>query len=484
MSSKELEQKYRELEAEWSESNRNTIWDYTHGCREKFEWKCEKGHTWETTIANRVKGTKCPVCAGMKLLTGYNDLATVAPHLLGEWDYEKNESNPDRVLSGSHKKVWWICDKGHEYLATPGKRVDGTGCPYCANKKVLCNYNDLASQFPEIAAEWDYEHNGTATPQDVVYGSHKRFSWKCAFGHVWKCSVANRTEGHNCPYCTGRKVLAGFNDLKTLNPTLASEWDHEKNTINPDQVSAFSHKKVYWKCKDCGYSWYAQIKARHYGCGCPTCAKEKRHELTLANAFEKRPDLADEYVMDCNKIIFPDESKIGRNSKLWWKCKKGHVWEATLEKRLANKNCPYCAHKRVTKEDNLEMLYPELAKEWDYDKNARLPSTYRPYSNEKVWWKCENGHEWSATIGSRTRKERPSKCPYCSGKRVIPGQTDLCSTNPELAKEWDFERNKISPEMISQYSQRKVYWICPKGHSYKATVSNRACGRGCPMCKN
>lgn len=32
-----------------------------------------------------------------------------------------------------------------------------------------------------------------------------------------------------CPYCTGRKVLAGFNDLASLFPKLAKEWDAELN---------------------------------------------------------------------------------------------------------------------------------------------------------------------------------------------------------------------------------------------------------------
>lgn len=47
------------------------------------------------------------------------------------------------VLPNSHRKVWWICSKGHEWQAAVSTRNGGNKCPYCAGQKVLPGNNDL-----------------------------------------------------------------------------------------------------------------------------------------------------------------------------------------------------------------------------------------------------------------------------------------------------------------------------------------------------
>jgi len=79
----------------------------------KVWWKCELGHEWEASIdhiANR--GCNCPYCKNKKVLTGFNDLATIRPDLLDEWDYEKNKDiDPTMIVPGTAKKAWWICKR-------------------------------------------------------------------------------------------------------------------------------------------------------------------------------------------------------------------------------------------------------------------------------------------------------------------------------------------------------------------------------------
>ena len=82
------------------------------------------------------------------------------PDLAREWSYEKNNMIlPEQVSVGSHKRVWWKCKQGHEWEAEIKSRVNGEGCPYCANKKVLEGYNDLQTFFPELVKEWNYDKN-------------------------------------------------------------------------------------------------------------------------------------------------------------------------------------------------------------------------------------------------------------------------------------------------------------------------------------
>jgi len=68
---------------------------------------------------------------------------------------------------------------------------------------------------------------------------------------------------------------------------------------------------------------------------------------------------------------------------------------------------------KLSKDYNLAVLYPDIAKEWHPTKNGGLkPSEIAPYSNKKVWWICNKGHEWRQAIGHRSEGR---KCPYCFG---------------------------------------------------------------------
>jgi len=127
---------------------------------------------------------------------------------------------------GSNTTVWWRCSLGHGWKTSPKNRNNGTGCPYCANKKVMVGYNDLKTLFPEIAESWDYEKNGSLTPEMVMPYSGKKVWWKCEKNHSWRSYISNRTlHKRGCPYCAGQRTIPGENDLATLNPELCLEWD-------------------------------------------------------------------------------------------------------------------------------------------------------------------------------------------------------------------------------------------------------------------
>ena len=151
--------------------------------------------------------------------------------LLSQWDAEGNAPlTPDAVSYGSRRKVWWQCDHGHRWQAAVYTRTGGeSGCPYCAGKRPWPGFNDLASQYPDLAAQWHPTRNGALTPDQVLCGSNRRVWWQCPQGHQWSAIVKSRTEGAGCPYCASRQVSAGVNDLAARFPHLAQEWHPEKN---------------------------------------------------------------------------------------------------------------------------------------------------------------------------------------------------------------------------------------------------------------
>jgi len=272
-----------------------------------------------------------------KLVPGINDLATQFPELAKEvdgWD-------PSTVVAGSGKKMPWKCKKNHKWIASVAHRSSGRGCPFCSGFKVLEGFNDLQTKFPEIAKE----ANGW-NPSTVAPGSVKKLSWKCSKGHQWETSPNSRTNNRSgCPFCSNRKVFVGFNDLKTRFPDIASEadgWD-------PSTVIAGSHQKMSWQCKE-GHKWIAVVNSRTTkgGRGCPYCGN---HIAGYGNDLKtKYPQIADEWDYKKNKTK-PEEHTRRSGKKVWWICTIGHSYDATIDKRVSDRGCPYCKLTPRSKEE-------------------------------------------------------------------------------------------------------------------------------------
>ena len=269
--------------------------------------------------------------------------------LLAQWDLERNlPLTPDDVTFGSHKRVWRTCPSGHSWQAMVYTRSEGTGRPYCMGRKVTPKQGGLVKQFPLLAAEWDVEKNTPLTPQDVTTGSHKLIWWRCPKGHSWRAAVYSRTTlGTGCPVCTGRQALAGENDLATLYPAIAAQWDEEKNgALHPSNVTAGSNRRVWWRCEK-GHSYRAVIAQRvQRGDGCPYCANRKVlpgfNDLATA-----APLVAKQWHETLNGALTPEMVTAGSQKKAWWQCSYGHVWKAAIYSRAGVQQCgcPVCAGK-------------------------------------------------------------------------------------------------------------------------------------------
>lgn len=488
-----------------------------------------------------------------RVIKGINDLASQRPDLVAEWDYDKNKDlKPDEVTSGSSKKVWWICNKGHEWQASVSNRAKNRGCPYCAHKRLLKGFNDLQTLYPDVAKDWDIKKNEPITSADVLAGSNKKFWWKCHnCGYEWETSANARTCGHGCPYCAKKRRIAanqkrnliiGQNDLRTVAPQLLEEWDYKKNgSLKPEDFTAGSGVKVWWKCKKYGHSWQAIIGSRVKGAGCPYCHAHTSFpeqavyyyiSQVYPNAVNSDQHLGielDIYIPELHTAIEYDgvryhSKRTKKDEEKNRKCREQQIrlirireqglcsyedcdiiWlkgnpsdeelDAAIEKVLSllhlqldvdlsrDKNKIIDAYHQYEINHSLSKMFPEIALEWNYGKNGRLtPEMFSYGSTNKVWWKCIKGHEWQETINNRTSKK--FGCPYCTGKRAIPGETDFATVYPDLLKEWDFDKNKkIDPHTILPKVNKLVWWKCSKGHEWQATVNSRTNMRsGCPFC--
>ncbi len=306
-------------------------------------WLCPKGHSYKASVSDRKRGNGCPYCAGKRPIIGETDLASQCPWLIDQWHPTKNgNSKPEDYTKGSNKKVWWICNRGHEWQAVIHSRADGNNCPYCGNQLLLPGFNDLATTHPDWAKQWHPTKNGNVTP-DMVFGSAgKKYWWICEKGHVWDSSPNNRTKVPGCPICSGHRYAKGYTDLATVNPELAAEWHPTKNgALMPDMVHFGSEKTVWWQCTK-GHEWKAAIANRQNGgTSCPYCSGKKlsRGETDLATV---NPSLAAEWHPTKNGDLKPSDFFPHSFQKVWWKCKKGHEWQARISDRSRLRGCPYC----------------------------------------------------------------------------------------------------------------------------------------------
>lgn len=200
--------------------------DLSYGSGKKVWWKCNKAndHEWKSSINKRTTGRNCPFCRGLKVSLS-NCLATTHPNLINEWDYSKNVSiTPFDVTSGSHKEIWWKCNKAndHNWKSSINSRTNinhNNGCPCCYGYKVVLS-NCLLTTHPHIAEQWHKTKNEKLTPKDVVSGSYKKAWWECGkCNHAWCCIIKDKVNGSDCPKCNesrGEKALSYFLEKNSI----------------------------------------------------------------------------------------------------------------------------------------------------------------------------------------------------------------------------------------------------------------------------
>ena len=269
--------------------------------------QCPDGHLhrWKASVNDRTRGTGCPQCCSRKVCK-HNSLATKAPQIAAQWDFEANDGTPDSVVAQRHQHVGWLCDVcGHKWSARPSDRVRGqTGCPKCARAQIKTKHRTLAlpsarvsnnlfcpkgaghgnsnkkEKYPTFAesqdpqaraclAEWDHEKNALQGkfPSNTTLPSSKPIFWlctKCPAGqkHSWSAKPHNRTSRHQtgCPFCAGQAACR-CNSLQTLYPDIAAEWDYAKNASQPSNYTAGSTYLAWWISPQRG-SWQQSIDAR------------------------------------------------------------------------------------------------------------------------------------------------------------------------------------------------------------------------------
>ena len=232
--------------------------------------------------------------------------------------------------------------------------------------------------------------------------------------HVWQAQVRQRAEGRGCPYCTGQAVC-WHNFLATQAPDVASEWDSDMNSLTPSDFTSHSNVMAGWNCSTCKHTWSARISARTAGSGCPDCAISKRamkkKQPTLAASG---PTVMKYWDAEQNAQNGSDATRLtlGSSKKVHWVCHEcpmglKHRWIASSDARHLvctgmSRGCPVCNGKKACKCNSLQTLHPDVAAEWDHQKNNTTPDDHPAFCSKEVWWIYHKQGSWQQSLKGRS----------------------------------------------------------------------------------
>ena len=407
-----LAEKNSELAREWHSTKNGTLtpYDISVNSPERVWWQCskDKRHEWDAPINSRNSGVGCPVCSGHRLVVGINDLATVRPDLAAQWHPAKNgDIKPSDVIAGTDQKVWWQCEKGHEWQAKINNRINGNNCPVCIGKKVIVGYNDLATAMPTIAKEWHPTKNGKLSPQDVTVGSNKKVWWQCEKGHEWKTSVSHRSNGKRCPKCFGESktsfpeqaIFFYFNQVATVHNRYMVDSKTEIDIYLPEYKIGVEYDGAYFHNGDKAEKREQLKQEKLDKLGTRLVRVRELEGQTSEYTIYSKPRAND---IELSRTIKELLSLVSRMTQT----------ELYTDIDISrDRHKIYEQYIQSEKENSLAALNPKLAKEWHTTKNgALLPEFVSVHSNKKVWWMCESGHEWQAYINSRNKGHGCREC--------------------------------------------------------------------------
>lgn len=198
---------------------------------------------------------------------------------------------------------------------------------------------------------------------------------------------------------------------------------------------------------------------------------------------DRFPSLFAEIDRDKTKDVDLKKLTYGSKRKIWWKCKKGHSWENSVNCRTNRKValCPFCCNQRICSDNCLLNNDPlGICKNWNYDKNEMKPTEIAPRSNKKFWWLCPKGHSFLQSI---VRRQLGAGCQYCANQLVCKDNCLASNDIKNLTNQWHPIKNgSLTPFDVTPTSSREVWWLCKVcKNEWKNKIYRRFNGN-CPFC--
>ncbi|MCR5746110.1 MAG: zinc-ribbon domain-containing protein, partial [Lachnospiraceae bacterium] len=185
-------------------------------------------------------------------------------------------------------------------------------------------------------------------------------------------------------------------------------WDKEKNTENPEDVSARCEDKKFWICPVCQYEWSAMPISRYQSSGkCPCHESNKAIKKGVNDILTKVSGLKD-LLDDDNDFDRIYTEGVNSSFMVNYKCKEcGRTWSATLLSQVVKDGNTYkakgCPHYNTVKRKPEDIPFcsevEKISKFWDFEKNSLDINKTKSNDPSTAYFKCKNcGQAWEKSI--------------------------------------------------------------------------------------
>ena len=381
------------------------------------------------------------------------------------------------------------CDCGNDCIVNMSSLVTGStqscGC--------IQNSRGLLKDHPEYMKKYDFKKNASVDLENLSVTSNKKVWWKCEkCQNSWFAVVSSQTDlkkQHGCPYCSGRLITKGKNDLASQCPDMLCEWDYEKNTIQPDEIHINSTQKVWWKCKECGHSWCQTVANRvNNKSGCPKCN------------FENVNSFCEQSVYYYIKQLFPDaingDKHIGMELDIFIPSLNvgieydGEYYHDSKKKiDIDKRKNELCIQKNIELIRIREPNNPPIDNCTVFFRNNSTNNS----SLDEVIIEVISHLSTTATLDVNTTRDTPYIMEQFAQKKY---NNSLLACYPDIAAEWHPTKNgKITPDKVSKGTRKSFWWLGKCGHEWQMSVIDRTSEYvrknghikkryGCPFCSS
>ncbi|AIY42073.1 hypothetical protein LT85_2915 [Collimonas arenae] len=401
-----------------------------------YRLRCAHGHEWDAELRQLYKGAWCSACVFQSYRLTIEDMQ------------ERAGKRGGLCLStqyvNAHTRLQWQCEVGHQWLATPHNIRGGRWCPKCRG---YLPAEEQIALLARIAQE-----RGGKLLSTVYGGSDELLQWRCAEGHTWMSTPGSVKNGKSwCPKCRGRypkkEMLAQYRQI-------ARERGGE--LLSTHFVS--TQDNLTWRCCD-GHTWEAQPNNIKLGTWCPKChgfCTDEEHYAILCELALARG----------GRLL--SERYLGPDHKLTWACHRGHTWNATRTSvKLNGRWCPRC---RILDTNGPKQMQKYLAVA--RERGGQCLSTEYMTSHKQMQWQCAEGHIFSATPSNVMGGKW---CPRCIGRMSAE---EHYAQLTQLARE---RGGKLLSERFVSLD-KKMTWLCHRGHAWRAIPSSVKRGTWCKQC--
>ena len=281
------------------------------------------------------------------------------------------------------------------------------------------------------------------------------------------------------------RIASESNNLKVKFPDLVKEWHPTKNdSLKPENLLPGSHKKIWWLCKF-GHEWEAIVYNRTgRQSQCPKCSNHiSRPALYIYCELKKIFKnvylehrignlTVDIYVEDINLVIEYDGYHYHKSRLKSDKIKKDKI----LKNNISLINVRVSPLEKIYRNDIV----------FEYEANPTfkmIDVILNKIINQKKF--CDEKQKSIIDKYLDIGKLQNTRL-YNKMLKSLPGpviEKSLFFKNKKISKEWHPTKNgKLTPKDFYSGSDFEAWWICKKGHEWKAKIDKRNKGRGCPYC--